>query len=358
MRLARKNQKPITLTKKSGEKYELMANLDSYSNAMLTDRMDIPFEEGDYLSRTQQNGITEVFEITKINYGTGIINMAVRKTTDLSAVSPEREVITVEGKKAKATPQERVAGFLRTGEQIKVKEYHPAQGGFPFSYYGGPMYDEWMAKINIFNERYLKEHPSYDSIHKAYKQKDNNPSSYDDMMAQLKVVASDDEFWENITESISEEQPMEQGNNKVFIVHGHDDGAKQTIARYVEQLDYEAIILHEQPDGGNTIIEKIEQYTDVAFAIVLYTPCDIGYDKDKEADKKYRARQNVVFEHGYLIGKLGRKNVCAVVVGDVETPGDISGVVYKKMDSEGAWRFEIAKEMKNAGLEVDVNKLI
>ena len=148
-------------------------------------------------------------------------------------------------------------------------------------------------------------------------------------------------------------------NNKIFIVHGHDDAAKIEMARTLEKAGFEAIILHEQPDAGRTIIEKIEAYTDVAFAVVLYTGCDLGRAKeDKIENEKFRARQNVVFEHGYLIGKLGRKNVCALVKGDVETPGDISGVVYTSMDAAGAWKIQMFKNIKEAGLDVDFNKII
>lgn len=101
-------------------------------------------------------------------------------------------------------------------------------------------------------------------------------------------------------------------NNRVFIVHGHDEGEKQTVARFLEQCGFAAVILHEQADGGRTIIEKIEQYADVVFAIVLYTPCDIGRGKNEKRGTP-RARQNVVFEHGYLIAKLGRERVCVLV---------------------------------------------
>jgi predicted nucleotide-binding protein len=146
--------------------------------------------------------------------------------------------------------------------------------------------------------------------------------------------------------------------NKVFIVHGHDNEAKQEVARTLEKAGFEAIILHEQADGGLTIIEKIEKYTDVAFAVVLYTECDLGRSKETDAScEKFRARQNVVFEHGYLIGRLGRNNVCAIVKGNVETPGDISGVVYTPMDKDGAWKIQLGKNIKNAGLDVDFNKL-
>ena len=144
--------------------------------------------------------------------------------------------------------------------------------------------------------------------------------------------------------------------NKVFIVHGHDGLAKLEMARTLEKGEFEAIILHEQASGGKTIIEKIESYTDVRFAVVLYTPCDMGRVQEVKVDEeKNRARQNVVFEHGYLIGKLGRERVCALVKGDIETPGDISGVVYITMDEAGAWKMALAKEMINAGIPVNMN---
>lgn len=145
--------------------------------------------------------------------------------------------------------------------------------------------------------------------------------------------------------------------SKIFIVHGRDDLAKTESARFVEQLDFSAIILHEQASGGKTIIEKLDDNTNVGFAIVLYTPCDVGGIAGGD-HKKFRARQNVVFEHGYLIAKLGRQNVCALVKGDIEIPTDISGVVYIPMDDGGAWRLAVAKELRNAGYPIDMNKVV
>ena len=104
-----------------------------------------------------------------------------------------------------------------------------------------------------------------------------------------------------------------------------------------------------------TIIEKIERYTNVGFGIILYTPCDKGYENNQPTEIKSRARQNVIFEHGYLISKLGRNNVCALVKGNIEKPNDISGVVYIPFDSNGGWKLELAKEMKSSGYEVDLN---
>lgn len=155
---------------------------------------------------------------------------------------------------------------------------------------------------------------------------------------------------------MKEKTKKPQKNNKVFIVHGHDGEVKSRTARFIEKLGFEAVILHEQASRGKTIIEKIETYTDVGFAIVLYTPDDTGNDIESAGNGKYnlRARQNVVFEHGYLIAKIGRENVVPLVTDNIELPNDISGVVYV---SDSTWEVEIAKEMKQSGYDVDFNKL-
>ncbi|WP_241006670.1 TIR domain-containing protein [Serratia liquefaciens] len=144
--------------------------------------------------------------------------------------------------------------------------------------------------------------------------------------------------------------------DKVFIVHGHNEEVKLRTARFVEKLGFTAVILHEQASRGKTIIEKIEHYTDVNFAIVLYTPDDLGntIEQAKTGELNSRARQNVIFEHGYLMAKIGRENVVALVSDRLELPNDISGVVYV---SDASWEMDIAKEMKSTGYDVDFNKL-
>lgn len=144
---------------------------------------------------------------------------------------------------------------------------------------------------------------------------------------------------------------------RVFIVHGHDDAAKQEVARTLERAGFAPIILHEQASSGKTIIEKIEAYTDVCFGVILYTPCDLGRANKEDAQEKPRARQNVVFEHGYLIAKLKRERVCALVKDGVEIPGDMSGAVYIPMDSNGGWKLQLATEMRAVGLKFNLNTL-
>lgn len=158
-------------------------------------------------------------------------------------------------------------------------------------------------------------------------------------------------------EIVKVEEKKEMDYTKVFIVHGRDNEAKQEVARFIEKLGLEAIILHEQVSRSHTIIEKIEEYSNVGYGVVIYTPCDEGRLKG-EKEFNSRARQNVVFEHGFLMGKIGRKNVCALVKGDVETPNDISGVVYENMDGGGAWKLSVAKELKAAGYNIDINNII
>lgn len=163
------------------------------------------------------------------------------------------------------------------------------------------------------------------------------------------------EMHENEIVKVEEKKVMDY--TKVFIVHGRDNAAKQEVARFVERLGLKAIILHEQVSRSHTIIEKIEENSNVGYAIVIYTPCDEGRLKG-ETEFNSRARQNVVFEHGFLMGKIGRQNVCALVKGDVETPNDISGVVYENMDGSGAWKLSVAKELKAAGYKIDINNII
>jgi hypothetical protein len=146
--------------------------------------------------------------------------------------------------------------------------------------------------------------------------------------------------------------------SRVFIVHGHDVELKETTARFLHKLGLSPIILHEQPNSGNTIIEKFESHADVIFAIVLLTPDDVGAAKDQAQQLKKRARQNVVFEFGYFIGHLGRNRVCALYHEGVELPSDYSGVLYIRVDSEGAWRTKLAQELVQAGLPIELAGLL
>jgi predicted nucleotide-binding protein len=144
----------------------------------------------------------------------------------------------------------------------------------------------------------------------------------------------------------------------VFIVHGHDEVARETVARFIEHLGLRAIILGDQPSTGRTIIAKIEHYSRVGFVVVLLTPDDMGYPKDQPRKKNPRARQNVIFELGFFIGKLGLSKVCTLYKEGVEILSDYQGVVYIPMDSNGGWKIALAREFKAAGLVFDERNVI
>jgi predicted nucleotide-binding protein len=144
---------------------------------------------------------------------------------------------------------------------------------------------------------------------------------------------------------------------KVFIVHGHDDHAKQAVARFIEAFEIPVVILHEMPNRGQTIIEKFEDHAaEVGYAIILLTGDDSGGPVG-EKKRQRRARQNVIFEMGFFFAKLGRERVICLLQPGVEKPSDIDGVVYEPLEKSGTWRTRLAQELRDAGLGIDMNKM-
>jgi predicted nucleotide-binding protein len=153
-------------------------------------------------------------------------------------------------------------------------------------------------------------------------------------------------------------RPRAETGNQVFVVHGHDELLREQVARLLSRLGLEALILSEQTDRGRTIIEKFEDHAlDVGYAVVLMTADDYGSGSEAKRlpDLPNRARQNVILELGYFMGTLGRARVAALSTSDVEKPSDIHGVLYIPVDEN--WQLRLAKEMREAGLPVDLNAL-
>jgi len=148
----------------------------------------------------------------------------------------------------------------------------------------------------------------------------------------------------------------ETSGHNVFLVHGRNEGVKETVARFLEKLGTVAIILQEQPNEGRTVIEKFEDFSEAGYAVVLMTGDDVG-SVSGDLAQRFRARQNVVFELGYFVAKLGRSRVCVLYQEGVEIPSDFSGVLYVKLDQDGGWRLHLARELKTAGIRVDLNRV-
>ncbi|WP_276979334.1 nucleotide-binding protein [Flavobacterium filum] len=161
------------------------------------------------------------------------------------------------------------------------------------------------------------------------------------------------------TRTLSINNMKEKDKNKmVFIVHGHDKSLKNELQIFLSEIGLQPIVLHRKEDEGLTIIEKFEKHSNVPYAFVLLTPDDIGFDfkennkDDKNRKKEYRARQNVIFELGYFVGKLGRGNVCCIYKKGVTLPNDISGLIYKEVnESLDDIGYKLIKELRKAGLK-------
>ena len=145
--------------------------------------------------------------------------------------------------------------------------------------------------------------------------------------------------------------PVDMG--KVFVVHGHDGELRESVARLLEKQGLSAVILMEQSNSGQTIIEKFEQNSDAGAAICLFTADDLAQG-DSEV-RTTRARQNVVFETGFFIGKLGRNRVIVLADGDVEMPSDLNGVLYISTHN---WQLDVLRELANMGFEIDLNAML
>ena len=204
------------------------------------------------------------------------------------------------------------------------------------------------SMVNYINSKLFYEGKKTSEVQLIYDEKFSNEIT-DDLL---------DEVREELENKILAQNTKPHYDNKsVFIVHGHDDKLKLEVARFLEKLNLNAVILSEQANQGMTIIEKIDANTNVGYGIVLYTPCDKGGTKDTNFENmQFRARQNVIFEHGYLLAKLGRGKVCALLDGDVEQPSDINGVLYVSIKDN--WKNSIIKELQAVGYDVDANKII
>ena len=147
-------------------------------------------------------------------------------------------------------------------------------------------------------------------------------------------------------------------DDRVLIVHGRNEEAKEKVARFLMKLQLEPVLLDEQAARGRTLIEKFETQWPVAFVVVLLTGDDVGGPASEPRKLRPRARQNVIFELGFSIAKLNRERVCALYEEGVELPSDFHGVEYKPLDAAGAWKAKLARELHEAGLRFDPLRIL
>ena len=164
-------------------------------------------------------------------------------------------------------------------------------------------------------------------------------------------------FFQSVFAILKKQKENIEFSRNIFIVHGREHHERDKLVLLLNKLDFYPIILEKEANNGLTIIEKLERdIHNVGFGFVLYTSDDTGRLKD--GIEKPRSRQNVVFEHGYLFGLLGRGRTCALVKDEIEIPSDLEGVIYEKYSDLEQESIKIAKILKAAGYKVDPTKLI
>jgi hypothetical protein len=171
------------------------------------------------------------------------------------------------------------------------------------------------------------------------------------------LVASPGRFADEVERMV---RPDGARRRRVFLVHGHDAAAKEAVARVLEKFALEVTILDEQANRGlTTVIEKLGSHADADYAVVLLTGDDWGGLRGcKPEELRPRARQNVVLELGYFAARLGRNRVSVLYEEGVEIPSDTSGVLWIGLDASGGWQLRLARELKAAGLPVEIERLV
>lgn len=269
--------------------------------------------------------------------------------------------------------KEKINERIQAGEEIYNRQIQtrPQLEEAKQNYYDWDDYNSEILKQS-FNNEHNEYKTDYDRVNSFYgmflgggqqrnelqefKEKLNNKlTNLRQLVAKIDLMKSEVPD-QTISDKVSKVNSSET-NNDIFIVHGHNNEVKINVARTLEKLGLNPIILHEQANAGKTIIEKFEEHSNVGFAIILLTDDDLGKAK-KDENLNHRARQNVILEMGYFIGKLGRDRVCPLYTNGVELPSDLYGLLYTEIDSAENWKIKIAKELKAAGYEIDVNKII
>jgi predicted nucleotide-binding protein len=179
----------------------------------------------------------------------------------------------------------------------------------------------------------------------------------EERLAHLRALIARLDLYDEPTETRRRGPIDRPAGSSVFLVHGHDHELKKAVVQMLSELGLDVTVLHEQADLGRTIIEKFEDHSDVAYAVVLLTGDDVGRSDSKGSKLRPRARQNVVLELGYFLGALGRSRVTALTVGEVEVPSDLAGILFLEVDAGGAWRRRLASEMHGSGMPVDLSRL-
>jgi hypothetical protein len=171
-------------------------------------------------------------------------------------------------------------------------------------------------------------------------------------------IQSEPEYYEFTGRGLTKQQDIKNSEEPVFVVHGHDDAMNSQVMRFIEKLGLDAIDLAEKAGGTLSMQEKLQKYSNVKFAVVLFTADDIGRLKTSQTESA-RNRQNVIYELAGFQKQLGREHVAIIQKERTELPSDIAGIHYIPWhDTKEGWKILLARELKDAGLNFDFNRVL
>jgi len=224
------------------------------------------------------------------------------------------------------------------------------------------IYKIWMDKYTsqknygISNPKYIKlitnKNKIADFISQLY---GGNRFNIRSLHTLSDIITHLEAFLKEFGVNVEKVEKKELKTDKIFIVHGQNKEIKTSVELLLKNIGLEPIILHKQPNMGKTIIEKFEKHSEVGYTVVILTPDDMGCSASEFPNgARSRARQNVILELGYFMGKLERERVAALFLQDknFEFPTDIFGVIYIPYDQNDSWKYELVDELKSAGFKV------
>lgn len=233
-----------------------------------------------------------------------------------------------------------------TSSSVEFRTWYTKTERFIINYFGKDSYEHTVFKEESFSlSFFMGSTPDSEFI---YACREGLLTTKGIFLTYLEEISLEYKESENI-----KTMKLERTFNDVFIVHGHDGELREKVARLLEKQNIKPIILNEKLNRGATIIEKFEENSKVAAAIALFTTDDEGR-KVGDSELKKRARQNVIFETGYLMGKIGRDNVILLSNDEIDIPSDLSGIVYI---NKAEWEIRVLKELRDTGYSIDLNKL-
>ena len=130
--------------------------------------------------------------------------------------------------------------------------------------------------------------------------------------------------------------------HRVAVVGGTDAGARDMVSAFVTQMGLEPVVLATSPDAFDSgSLDRLEGLRQLDFAIVLLS----------------QGAPGALLELGFLLGMLDRSRVCLLMKGDTK-PAEPGGLARYPVDDAGLWHLLLARKMRQAGLDVDLNRAV